>query len=120
MLCLQALVEAHDISILAGLVAANSFDDQLDTIAEACPPGMDAVEWDERTHEVLSKAAQLLRLGTSANESLAPRDGAPGFQESEQRCGMSALQGVEVLLAHGSPQDFTLKVGTTAKLDCKA
>lgn len=117
---MQALIQDQDVSLLAGLLAANSFDDQLDAIAEACPPGMDAVEWDERTHEVLSKAAQLLRLGASASESSAHQDGASGAQDFEPRCAMSALHGVELLVVHTSQQDLTLKVGTTIRLSRKA
>ena len=110
----QVTAHAQETSLLAGLIAADSFDAQLDAVAEACPHGTDGLEWDERTHQVLSKAAQLMRLGTSAAESSAPRDEAPESQASQQHCAMSALQGVEVVLVHDSQQPFSMKVRTPA------
>ena len=99
---------AQESALLAGLVAADTFDAQLDAIADACPLGIDGRRWDESTHEALTGVAQLLRLAASSGGSIAlPQHAAAG---SEGHDGPPVLLGVELVVVHAAEQALTQRV----------
>ncbi len=118
--------QAQQDALLAGLIAADSFDAQLDAIADACPAGMEGIHWDESTHEALASVAQLLRLATTSDRSIngsidtfvdasmAAAHQDASASEGQQLDAAPALMGIELVVVHAAEQALSPQVHTLA------